>query len=52
MVDIIDYYIAGFAIVGLISMIALLIIDGTDGIYEEEERTYGNDDAEALKEER
>ena len=44
MVDPVDYYIAGLAIVGMISMIALLIIEGTDCLFEDEEEEDNNDE--------
>lgn len=48
MLDPVDYYIAGIAIVGTISMIALLIIEGTDCLFEEEEDN-DNDNAETAE---
>lgn len=44
MLDPVDYYIAGIAIVGTISMIALLIIEGTDCLFEEEEEEEDSDE--------
>ena len=44
MVDPVDYYIAGLAIVGMISMIALLIIEGTAWLFEDDEEEDENND--------